>query len=173
MLNHRRKQMLYQMELPTPVGYLRVRATNTAITEITFFDQALKANEVAPNKITELALTQLQEYLNKERQQFDLPLAPQGTDFQKSVWQQLQTLEYGETVSYQTIAKALNKPTASRAVGAANGKNPIGVVIPCHRVIGANGSLTGYAGGLDRKQFLLALESHACESNGTQTLLDL
>lgn len=165
--------MLYQMELPTPVGFLRVRATNTAITEITFYDQALKADEVAPNSLTELALTQLKEYLDKKRQQFDLPLAPQGTDFQQRVWQQLQTLEYGETVSYQTIAKALNKPTASRAVGAANGKNPIGVVIPCHRVIGANGSLTGYAGGLDRKQFLLALESHACESNGTQTLLDL
>lgn len=164
--------MQYQMDLATPVGYLRVTATNQAVTQITFYDNALAPEHVLPNSITEKAITQLQEYLNKERSKFDLPLSPKGTDFQQRVWQQLLSVEYGCTASYLAIATALNKPTACRAVGAANGKNPIGVVIPCHRVIGANGSLTGYAGGLDRKSFLLQLESPPEMLSEAQAQLD-
>ena len=101
---------------------------------------------------------QLAEYLTGERRDFDLPLAPEGTEFQCRVWQALTTIPYGETRSYVDIARAVGSPGASRAVGGANHDNPIGIVIPCHRVIGADGSLTGYAGGVERKRRLLELE---------------
>ncbi len=101
---------------------------------------------------------ELAAYFTRSRRQFSIPLAPQGTAFQQSVWRELQTIPYGATCSYKNIADALGKHTSPRAVGAANAANPIAVVIPCHRVIGADGSLTGYAGGLERKQRLLALE---------------
>ena len=101
---------------------------------------------------------QLQEYANGQRTEFDLPLSPQGTPFQKSVWQALQKIHYGHHSTYGTLAKQLGKPKASRAIGAAIGKNPIGIVIPCHRVLGSTGALTGFAAGLDRKTKLLELE---------------
>jgi len=101
---------------------------------------------------------QLTEYFAGRRREFDLPLAPRGTDFQQRVWQQLLAIPFGEIRTYADVARALGQPTATRAVGNANGKNPIGIVIPCHRVIGSNGTLTGYAGGLPVKQYLLELE---------------
>jgi methylated-DNA-[protein]-cysteine S-methyltransferase len=101
---------------------------------------------------------QLAEYFAHQRQSFDLPLNPQGTDFQKQVWQRLSLIPFGETISYGTLAENVGKPGASRAVGAANGRNPLSIIVPCHRVIAANGKLTGYAGGVDRKQWLLAHE---------------
>ena len=102
---------------------------------------------------------QLGEYFERRRTEFDLPLAPRGTDFQRRVWEQLQGIEFGTTATYSAVAGRLGMTAAaSRAVGLANGRNPIPVVIPCHRVIGANGTLTGYAGGLERKQVLLDLE---------------
>lgn len=101
---------------------------------------------------------QLTAYFEGRLRHFDLPLAPAGTPWQLRVWQALTTIPYGETASYGELAQELGRPTASRAVGMANGRNPISVIVPCHRVIGANGSLTGYAGGLERKEFLLALE---------------
>ncbi|SEG44468.1 methylated-DNA-[protein]-cysteine S-methyltransferase [Bryocella elongata] len=101
---------------------------------------------------------QLDEYFVRQRTEFDLPLAPKGTPFQLSVWKMLQSVPYGETWSYLQLAQALNMPTGTRAVGAANGRNPISIIVPCHRVIGADGSLTGYGGGLERKQYLLNLE---------------
>ncbi|MFE1170237.1 methylated-DNA--[protein]-cysteine S-methyltransferase [Nocardiopsis sp. NPDC058789] len=101
---------------------------------------------------------QLAAYFDGRLRQFDLPLAPAGTPWQLQVWQALTTIQYGATSSYGQLAQELGRPTASRAVGMANGRNPISVIVPCHRVIGANGSLTGYAGGLERKEFLLALE---------------
>jgi methylated-DNA-[protein]-cysteine S-methyltransferase len=104
-------------------------------------------------------IQQLNEYFAGERTEFDLPLEMVGTEFQKSVWQQLQKIPYGATTSYGTLALHLNNPTASRAIGSANGRNPISIIVPCHRVIGADGSLTGYAGGLKRKRYLLDLES--------------
>lgn len=107
----------------------------------------------------ETAKCQLAEYFNGRRQEFDLKLAPQGTEFQKQVWKQLVKIPYGQTISYGELARRINNPKASRAVGLANGKNPISIIIPCHRVIGANGSLTGFGGGLEVKQYLLDLES--------------
>jgi methylated-DNA-[protein]-cysteine S-methyltransferase len=101
---------------------------------------------------------QLAEYFAGERRAFALPVAPEGTDFERRVWQALAAIPYGETRSYRDVAGAIGRPTACRAVGRANGRNPIAVVIPCHRVIGSDGSLTGYGGGLDLKRFLLELE---------------
>ncbi|WP_181512731.1 MULTISPECIES: methylated-DNA--[protein]-cysteine S-methyltransferase [unclassified Streptomyces] len=103
-------------------------------------------------------IDQLNAYFQGESTTFDLPLALDGTPFQRSVWAQLQRIPYGETRTYGELAEALGKPNASRAVGLANGKNPVGVIVPCHRVIGANGDLTGYGGGLDRKRRLLDFE---------------
>ncbi len=111
-----------------------------------------------PAQFTEV-IKQLDEYFAGERTDFNLSLSPQGTDFQRSVWQALQEIPYGETWSYGELAQHIGKPKASRAVGAANGINPIPVIIPCHRVIGANGKLTGFGGGLETKSFLLNLES--------------
>lgn len=104
------------------------------------------------------AISQLSAYFTGDLTRFDLPLAPRGTAFQAQVWEQLLTIPYGETVSYGQLAARLDKPGASRAVGLANGRNPISIIVPCHRVVGAAGQLTGYGGGLERKQVLLALE---------------
>lgn len=109
----------------------------------------------------ERAIEQLREYFAGERTAFDLPLRPAGSGFELSVWEQLTKIPYGETRSYGELARALGDPGAAQAVGAANGRNPIAIVVPCHRVIGADGSLVGYAGGLDRKRFLLDLEEPA------------
>jgi methylated-DNA-[protein]-cysteine S-methyltransferase len=105
------------------------------------------------------AAVELEEYFSGRRRNFDLPLNPRGTDFQRKVWTALRAIPYGETRSYAQIAMAAGNPKACRAVGMANNKNPIGIIIPCHRVIGSNGSLVGYAGGLERKRFLLDLEA--------------
>lgn len=105
------------------------------------------------------AVSQLNKYFAGELREFALPLAPAGTPFQRRVWRALTTVPYGTTTSYGVLAAEIGVPTGSRAVGMANGRNPLSIVVPCHRVIGANGSLTGYAGGLDRKQFLLSLEA--------------
>jgi methylated-DNA-[protein]-cysteine S-methyltransferase len=104
------------------------------------------------------AVKQLREYFARKRRQFDLPLEASGTTFQRAVWRELRKIPYGETRSYADIARAVRNPKAVRAVGAANGRNLIGIIVPCHRVIGSNGSLTGYGGGLSRKRFLLELE---------------
>ncbi|HEU0031314.1 MAG TPA: methylated-DNA--[protein]-cysteine S-methyltransferase [Kofleriaceae bacterium] len=106
---------------------------------------------------------QLAEYFAGERRTFELPLAPRGTGFQDRVWRALTQIPYAETRSYGELARAIGRPAASRAVGAANGKNPIAIIIPCHRVIGANGTLTGYAGGLPAKRWLLAHERRAVQ----------
>jgi methylated-DNA-[protein]-cysteine S-methyltransferase len=104
------------------------------------------------------ATTQLNEYFDGHRATFDVPLQMRGTPFERRVWHALQEIPYGETMSYGELAKRIDQPTAARAVGLANGRNPISVIVPCHRVIGANGSLTGYGGGLERKRILLELE---------------
>lgn len=145
----------------SPVGQLKITASKTAITAIEFCDKS-SSNQQSPsisNTILEKAVIQIKEYLAGTRQIFDLPLDPQGTVFQKKVWQALQKIPYGNTVSYKEIAQAIDNPKASRAVGNANNKNPIPIIIPCHRVIGANGSLVGYAGGLHFKEFLLNHEN--------------
>lgn len=111
------------------------------------------------NKPFNAVIKQLDEYFDGKRQDFDLPLRPAGTEFQRQVWQALQQIPFGETWSYGELAKHVGTPNAYRAVGAANGINPIPVIIPCHRVIGSNGKLTGFGGGLEAKAFLLNLES--------------
>ncbi len=139
------------------LGLIRLRATAGGLTEITFVME--EDAPARPNAHTERACTQLAEYFAGTRQAFDLPLAPQGTDFQRRVWQALATIPFGETRCYAEIAEQLRCKGGQRAVGAANGKNPLAIVVPCHRVIGSDGRLTGYAGGIGRKQWLLAHEA--------------
>ena len=139
------------------LGLIRLRATAGGLTEITFVME--EDAPAQPNAHTERACTQLAEYFDGTRQAFDLPLAPQGTDFQRRVWQALGTIPFGETRCYAEIAEQLRCKGGQRAVGAANGKNPLAIVVPCHRVIGSDGRLTGYAGGIGRKQWLLAHEA--------------
>jgi len=150
--------------MPSPVGELTLVASDKGLTAILWENDdpdrvrlADKTEDAAHPVLVEAA-RQLGEYFAGQREAFDLPLDFHGTDFQKRVWQQLLAIPFGETRSYGEIARALGQPTASRAVGAANGKNPISIVAPCHRVIGTNGTLTGFAGGLEAKQRLLALE---------------
>jgi methylated-DNA-[protein]-cysteine S-methyltransferase len=154
--------------LDSPIGELRVIARDDAIVAIEFSPFRGLADgrpigvrdDDAP--LLKEAVRQLEAYFAKDLREFDLPLAPIGSAFQQRVWGQLSLIGYGETASYGLIAHRLGMTNAaSRAVGLANGRNPIPVVIPCHRVIGANGSLTGYAGGLERKQTLLDLETDA------------
>ena len=142
---------------PMPLGRLTIAAHEKGIVSIHFGDVELDMPR-KPSTLTNKAATQIQEYFAGKRREFDLPLDPKGTDFQLTVWKALQTVPYGETRTYAQIAEAIGKPHAYRAVGMANNKNPIPILIPCHRVIGANGTLTGYAGGLEIKRKLLALE---------------
>jgi methylated-DNA-[protein]-cysteine S-methyltransferase len=129
-----------------------------------FLDRLTGDTKVAPQRDAEAAaeaVEQLSAYFTGERLEFDLPLAPRGTAFQREVWKTLREIPPGETQSYGDVARAIGRPSASRAVGAANGRNPIAIVVPCHRVIGANGQLTGYASGLERKRWLL---DHECST---------
>ncbi|MBU3004786.1 methylated-DNA--[protein]-cysteine S-methyltransferase [Paraglaciecola arctica] len=142
--------------LDSEFGTLQICADQKGITSIGFVKEKPKTTK--SGEVTKQAVTQLQEYLAGTRSLFDLPLNPKGTEFQHQVWQQLRTIEYGQTCSYADIAKGINNPKAVRAVGAANGRNPLTIVVPCHRVIGSNGKLTGYAWGTAIKAGLLALE---------------
>lgn len=149
--------MIYQQVIDSPVGELIVQSSDKGLTYVGF-DQHKKQAAFLPNPHTQAGVQQLQEYFLGKRKQFVLPLDVTGTAFQQQVWQQLTCIEYGATQSYSWVSEQLNNPKAVRAVGAANGKNPISIIVPCHRVIGANGSLTGYAGGVERKAWLLAFE---------------
>lgn len=144
--------------LDSPVGGLRLHSDGNSLTRIEF--DAEPSEDDGRDAVLEEASGQLRAYFTGRRTEFELPLAPHGTVFQRSVWSVLEEIPSGTTVSYGQIAARLNlERGASRAVGAANGANPIPIVVPCHRVIGASGTLTGYGGGLDRKRTLLALES--------------
>lgn len=145
--------------LGTPIGTLKISASDKGITEIVFADEEVVATNVADNKFLGEACKQLQEYFTKKRTSFDLPLDLQGTEYQVSVWNELQKIPFGEVRTYQDIATALGNPKAVRAVGMANNRNPICIVVPCHRVVGKNNKLTGYAAGIDKKEFLLKLEN--------------
>lgn len=151
--------------MDSPVGELRVieRAGALSAIEFTPWRQPVDGRPLGErgddHPVLAATVAQLTEYFAGERTTFDLPVAPRGTDFQERVWAQLQKIAFGETASYGEVAARLGlTAAASRAVGTANGRNPIPIVIPCHRVIGADGSLTGYAGGMERKQVLLDLE---------------
>ena len=142
-----------------PTGTLGIAEENGAITHIFFGgDNETDAYAQHETPLIKKAAGQLREYFESRRTVFDLPLAPQGTAFQQEVWQAVQAIPAGATRSYQEIAALIGRPRAFRAMGAANGRNPIPIVIPCHRVIGHDGNLTGYAGGLEMKRYLLDLE---------------
>ncbi len=151
------EQNLYFFD--TPVGRLGIVENGVAITEV-FFENENRHMDIrlAETKLLEETGRQLQEYFEGKRKVFNLPLAPKGTPFQLKVWNALQNIPYGETRSYKDIAIAAGNIKASRAVGMANNSNPIAIIIPCHRVIGSNGKLVGYGGGLHIKQYLLDLE---------------
>ncbi|RVU82760.1 methylated-DNA--[protein]-cysteine S-methyltransferase [Leucothrix sargassi] len=142
--------------LDTPVGVIEIQASEHGICQVNFVES--KQQRVRPSELTVPCKEQLREYFFEGRTLFDLVLDQQGTDFQMSIWNSLLAIPYGQSASYKNIADAVNNPKAVRAVGAANGRNPISIIVPCHRVIGSNGSLTGYAGGLDRKKWLLTHE---------------
>lgn len=150
--------------MDTPVGLLLIETNQHGVTHINFKDEQPNTLPPATGKKAanhlKMAVSQLQEYFAGKRIDFNLTLAPTGSVFQQQVWQQLQTIPYGSSQSYLDIAKNLDNEKAVRAVGLANGKNPISIIVPCHRVIGSNGKLTGYAGGLWRKEWLLKHEKH-------------
>ena len=160
------KQYVYKW-INSPVGKLKLIATDDALagvlweTERTGRVRVNTENEDTAHPVLVETERQLEEYLRGRRQTFTLPLDLAGTAFQRSVWNALLTIPFGETRTYEQIARQIGRPTAMRAVGAANGRNPISIVVPCHRVIGSTGDLTGFAGGLDAKAFLLTLEARA------------
>ena len=147
--------------LPSPVGLLRLYAHGGDLVGIYLPDQEAPAAAHGATPVLDAAASQLAEYFAGTRRAFDLPLAPRGTGFQQLVWRALSAIPYGATRSYGELARAIGRPAASRAVGAANGKNPLSIVVPCHRVIAASGELTGYAGGLPAKRWLLEHERSA------------
>jgi methylated-DNA-[protein]-cysteine S-methyltransferase len=143
--------------IETPIGPVGLQADEHALTEITFHARGDGGVRARTGVLAE-ATRQLDAYFRKRLQRFDLPLAPRGTPFQLEVWEALQRIPYGGTCSYADLARRIGRPDAVRAVGAANGRNPIPIVIPCHRVIGSNGQLVGFGGGLPLKRWLLELE---------------
>ncbi|MCL1141577.1 methylated-DNA--[protein]-cysteine S-methyltransferase [Shewanella gaetbuli] len=170
-----------ETHLTSPVGLLALKASSVGLTHLTVVDLQQQSSQVTPLSETSIVQKdsqqyleqdithakshiknvqkQLDEYFSARRKSFDAPLAPKGTEFQQQVWQALAELPFGQTCSYADIASSIHRPKAVRAVGAANGANPIAIIVPCHRVIGKSGKLTGYAYGLEMKQFLLNLES--------------
>ena len=153
---------VYYEQMPSPIGPLFLVADDEGLREVRFELERRPHTPLdgwvhSPGKLAEVR-RQLEEYFAGERLTFDLLLKPLGTEFQQSVWQALTTIPYAVTTSYGQLSQQIDRPKASRAVGAANGRNPIPIIIPCHRVIGSNGTLTGFAGGLAAKQWLLAHE---------------
>ncbi|MEZ2345691.1 methylated-DNA--[protein]-cysteine S-methyltransferase [Terriglobus sp. RCC_193] len=155
---------LVKTSMSSPVGILRLVASDIGLVAVLWPEDDPKrvrleeAREDDAHSVLRKAVAQLEEYFAGRRMVFDLPLEVRGTAFQKLVWEQLLAIPYGKTRSYGEIATRLGKPAASRAVGAANGRNPLSIVVPCHRVIGTSGALTGFAGGLEAKRILLELE---------------
>jgi methylated-DNA-[protein]-cysteine S-methyltransferase len=144
--------------IKSPLGFTKISGDEDGISAISILNSEEKVTDIIPIELED-CVHQLNEYFEGKRTQFDLALNPEGTDFQKRVWDALQTIPYGKTCSYLELAQQLGDVKAIRAVANANGKNPLWIVVPCHRVIGSDGSLTGYAGGLYRKKWLLEHES--------------
>ena len=162
--------MIVCRRIASPVGPLMLAADATGLRHIEFRYNRHPANRAdwhgGDNEVLQATEAQLADYFAGKRRRFDLPLAPQGTPFQLQVWQALGSIHYGATVSYAQLAQQIGNPAGTRAVGAANGRNPLPIVLPCHRVIGADGDLTGFGGGLPTKQFLLQLEGALPEQSG-------
>lgn len=144
--------------IETPLGIAKIIGDKDGISSVSILNSNKTIIDVIPEDLQD-CVHQLKEYFNGERKHFSIKLNPQGTQFQKQVWEELQIIPYGKTVSYLELSKQLNNVKAIRAVANANGKNPLWIIVPCHRVIGSDGSLTGYAGGLHIKQWLLEHES--------------
>lgn len=143
--------------LETPIGIASIQGDENGISKISIGDEKREKESEVPNEL-KTAVLQLKEYFYGKRTTFDFRMNPAGTSFQKAVWEELQQVPFGKTLSYMDLSKRLGNPKAIRAVAAANAKNPLWIVLPCHRIIGSDGSLTGYAGGLWRKKWLLAHE---------------
>jgi methylated-DNA-[protein]-cysteine S-methyltransferase len=154
--------MILCRRIDSPVGPLMLAADASGLRHIEFRDNRHPADRSdwhgGDSEVLRAAEAQLGEYFAGRRRRFDLPLAPQGTAFQLATWRELANIAYGGTISYAQLAQRLSNPNGTRAVGAANGRNPLPIVLPCHRVIGADGALTGFGGGLPTKEFLLRLE---------------
>ena len=148
----------YQCSYDTAIGRMRITSNGEALTSALYARTDAPSLPDTPNALTDEAVRQLREYFAGKRREFTVPLQPRGTEFQQAVWKALRAIPYGQTRSYGQIAAAVGNPSASRAVGMANNKNPLMIFVPCHRVVGANGSLVGYAAGLDVKRKLLELE---------------
>jgi len=155
--------------IDSPVGPLLLASDGTALTQVRFGGEPEPDWSTEPCRVLDDAVTQLGEYFAGERTTFDLPLEPSGTDFQKRTWLQLREIPYAQTINYGQLAGRVGNPNASRAVGLANGRNPLSIVVPCHRVIGADGSLTGFGGGLDNKRILLDLERRVAGTGAVTT----
>ena len=156
------EQTTYYDTLQSPIGELMLISDGKSLTGLYMANQkhaARRAKAIRDEALLKRPRARMQAYFAGELRDFELPLAAGGTPFQQRVWRALCDIPYGETISYGELARRIGQPKASRAVGLANGQNPIAIVVPCHRVIGANGSLTGYGGGLERKRWLLAHES--------------
>lgn len=157
------RPVFYSVLQGSPIGDLLLTSDGEALTGVYLGEHRggprPQAHWTRDERRLEGAAAQLAAYFAGERTEFELPLAPRGTPFQLRVWQALREIPYGETISYAELARRVGQPGAVRAVGAANGRNPISIVVPCHRVIGADGSLTGYGGGVERKRALLELEA--------------
>lgn len=149
----------------SPLGWMQIKTEND---KIIFVDFVQKGRRTTPNKTANVCQKQLEEYFSGKRKIFVLPLFWQGTPFQQSVWQKLLAITYGKTWSYQEVADSIENPKAARAVGQAIHKNPLAVIVPCHRVIGSNGKLVGYAQGLGRKEWLLRHEGCFCKENSVK-----
>lgn len=160
--------------MTTPIGPLRLTGESGALHEILFLasdrERPAEAAGEEEARLLEEARRQLGLYFAGRLRAFALPLAPRGTDFQLLVWRALADIPFGETISYGELARRIGRPGAARAVGAANGQNPLPIVLPCHRVIGADGGLTGYGGGLDRKRALLELERRVAGGRSAEQL---
>lgn len=161
---------LFYKEMESPVGKLKLVANSNALVGVLWEKEgtdrvSLGAQNIdGHHPILAEAERQLSEYFAGKRTQFELPLEPRGTEFQQEVWRSLRSIPFGKTMSYMEIATAIGSPRACRAVGGATGRNPLSIVVPCHRVVGANGALTGFGGGLDNKAKLLALEARTSAS---------
>ena len=153
---------MFQYSYDTIIGKIFIAEKNGFIAQVSFKEISAEKKETALIKKKYLELA---EYFNGKRQIFNVPLSPEGTPFQKKVWEELKKIPYGQTATYKEIAKGIDNEKACRAVGMANNKNPIAIIIPCHRVIGSNGSLTGYAGGLTVKNKLLQIEHEYTTKN--------
>lgn len=151
--------------MQTPIGVIEITGNSEGLSAVLFIDaKTIIISEKIPEELNDVVV-QLSEYFEGKRRIFSLKLSPQGTDFQKRVWKQLEEIPFGKTMSYQQMATKLGDSKVIRAAASANGKNPISIIIPCHRVIGSDGSLTGYAGGLHRKKWLLEHESNSSQQS--------